>query len=109
MRSVAKTTKSLNLESLISEVLFKESETVNSETLKAFLKFKLDLEESEATKFLSQVKKVVPGANNNYTLKQVLLAVKNDGVAESGNPFENNIFQDFSKKKGFVEIDMSKF
>jgi hypothetical protein len=110
MKSNAKSTKYSNIESLLAEVLFREVDQVNHETLRSFLKFKLELEEFEANKFLTHLNKVVPSKNNQYTLKQVLLAVKNDGsnsLEMTGNPFENNILSDFSKKKSYSEFDMS--
>lgn len=106
MKSNAKSTKFSNLENLISEVLYKDFEIVNTETLKSFLKFKLDLEESETNKFITHVKKSVPNASQ-YTLKQIITAIKNDGNQEALNPFENNIFSEISKKKSYPEFDIS--
>lgn len=109
LKTNAKSTKFSNVESLLSEVLFKESDSVNTETLRSFLKFKLDLEEYETNKFLSHIKKTVPSSGNQHTLKQVLLAIKNDGSVENTtNPFENNILSEFAKSKSYNEFDMCK-
>lgn len=106
MKSNAKLSTHSNLESLFAEVLFKDVETVSTATLKSFLKFKLDLEESEANKFVSQVKNVNPNSKDIYTFKQVTSCLKENSM-ETTNPFENNILSDFSKKKSYVEIDQS--
>jgi|LauGreDrversion4_2_1035121.scaffolds.fasta_scaffold637407_1 hypothetical protein len=107
MRNSAKTLKYSTLETLFTEVLFRDNENVQNETLKSFLKFKLDLEEYEANKFLSHLKKVNPSASNQITMKQILSAIKQEGGNESINPFENNIFSDFSRKKS-LDFDLSR-
>ena len=107
MKANAKSTKFSNLESLISEVLYKDVDIINLETLKSFLKFKLDLEDYETNKFIIHIKKITQNSNNQYTLKQIIYAVKNDGNLEATNPFENNIFSEMSKRKNYSEIDMS--
>ena len=107
MRTNAKTTKYSNLENLISEVLFKDGEVVQNETLKSFLKFKLDLEEYETNKFISHLKKIYPNVNNQYTIKQLIASIKNEGGLDFPNPFENNIFSEMTRKKSF-EYDSSR-
>ena len=107
MRTNAKTTKHSNLETLITEVLFKDGDTVQNETLKSFLKFKLDLEEYEANKYISHLKKIYPNVNNQYTIKQLIASIKNEAGLEFPNPFENNIFSEMTRKKSF-EYDMSR-
>lgn len=106
MRNSAKALKFSTLETLFTEVLFRETDNVQNETLKSFLKFKLDLEEYEANKFLSHLKKVSPSASNQITLKHVLSAVKQEVGMESINPFENNIFSEVSRKKS-LDFDIS--
>jgi hypothetical protein len=98
MRNSAKALKFSTLETLFTDV--------QNETLKSFLKFKLDLEEYEANKFLSHLKKVSPSASNQITLKHVLSAVKQEVGMESINPFENNIFSEVSRKKS-LDFDIS--
>ncbi len=107
MRNGAKALKYSTLETLFTEVLFRDNDNVQNDTLKSFLKFKLDLEEYEANKFLSHLKKVNPSASNQITMKQILSAIKQEGGVESINPFENNIFSEFSRKK-IVDFDISR-
>ena len=109
MKTNANSTKHANLEGLLSEILFKETEIVQNETLKSFLKFKLDLEEHEANKFISHVKKINPNSSSNqFSLKNIISAIKSDAYLEASNPFENNIFSEISKKRSF-DFDMSNF
>ena len=107
MRTFAKTTKFTNLENLFSEILYKETEAVVIETLKSFLKFKLDLEEFEANKFTSHLKKISPNSSH-FTIKQLISSIKNVNSFDSSNPFENNILSDFPKVKSLNDFDKSK-
>jgi len=107
MKSFAKSSKYNSLENLFAEVLFKEVETVQIETLKSFLKFKLDLDESETNRFVSHVKKFNSSSKELFTLKQITLCLKSENSFDLTNPFENNILSDFSKKKSYIEFDLS--
>ena len=106
MKTIAKSTKYTNLDNLISEVLYKDTETVLMETLKSFLQFKLDLEIFEANKFTSHLKKSFPDLKK-FTLKQILNSIKNTNSLDSSNPFENNILSDFPKIKALNDFDKS--
>jgi len=107
MRTNSKSSKFPNLEKLVSELLFKDIETASLETIKSFLKFKLDLDEQEASKFITHMKKINPNASNQFNCKHLLSAIKSESNFESANPFENNILTDFSKKKSY-DVDMNK-
>ena len=105
MKTNSKSTKFTNLENLLSEILYKDTEAVLLETLKSFLKFKLDLEEIEANNFISQLKKLYPNSHQ-YTLEQILSSIKTNSL-NIQNPFEDNILSDISHKKPSNDFDKS--
>lgn len=95
---MTRSTKYTNLDSLIADTLFKDSDTTNIEILKNFLKYKLDMEDFEISKLTNHLKKFCD-SKGNLNSKQLNQAFKpQSDQFYASNPFENNFLTDYKKQ-----------